>query len=114
MLTRTLIAALALAAAGCATPETYTTLHKEFYRDEQGKVIGHREVLRNERTGEYLNQTEIYAALLDASGRVIGYEERVSDGTIVRDADGKPIGARFIDLRSRGTNQRTEGLLFMY
>jgi hypothetical protein len=114
MLTRTLMAAAALALAGCATTDKMVPVSKEFFRNDQGKVVGHREVLRNARTGEQVHEIELYAALLDAEGKVIGYEERIRGGTVVRDEEGNPIGARFIDLRSRGTNQRTEGVLFMY
>lgn len=114
MLARTLIAAAALALAGCATTDKLTTLHKEFFRNDQGKVVGHHESLRNERTGELVHQVEIYSVLLGADGKVIGYEERVEGGTILRDDQGNPIGARFVDLRSRGTNVRTEGVLFIY
>lgn len=115
MLARTLIAAAALAlVAGCATADKFTPLQKEFFRNDQGKVVGHHESLRNERTGEFVHQVEIYSVLLGADGKVIGYEERVEGGTILRDDEGKPIGARFVDLRSRGTNMRTEGVLFMY
>lgn len=114
MLARMLIAAAALALAGCATADKFTTLQKEFFRNDQAKVVGHRESLRNERTGELVHQVEIYSVLLGAEGKVIGYEERVEGGTILRDEEGKPIGARFVDLRSRGTNIRTEGVLFIY
>ena len=114
MLARTLIAAAALALAGCATPDNLTSLQKEFFRNDQGKVVGHRESLRNERTGELVHQVEIYSVLLGADGKVVGYEERVEGGTILRDDQGNPIGARFVDLRSRGTNMRTEGVLFIY
>lgn len=114
MLARTLIAAAALAAAGCATTDRMTSLNKEFFRNDAGKVVGHRESLRNQRTGELVHQVEIYSVLLNAEGKVIGYEERVEGGTVLRDEEGKAIGARFVDLRSRGTNMRTEGVLFMY
>jgi hypothetical protein len=113
MLTRTLIAAAALALAGCATPE-YVTLSKEQFRNDAGRVVGHRELLRNKSTGELVNKVELYAALMDSSGKVIGYEERTRGGSIVHDEEGRPIGARLIDLRSRGTNPSSAGVVFMY
>ena len=114
MFTRTLIAAAVLALAGCATQEDYTTFRKEMFRNDEGKVVGHREFLRNTRTGEIAHKLELYAALFDADGKVIGYEERTRTGAIVLDEHGRPIGTRMIDLRSRGTNPRSGGLVLMY
>ena len=114
MLTRTLIAAAALALAGCATPDQLTTIHKEMFRNDEGRVVGHREYLRNPRTGEIVHKVELYAALLDPEGKVIGYEERMRGGSIVYDEEGRPIGARIVDLRSKGTNPRGGGVVFMY
>jgi hypothetical protein len=113
MLTRTLIAAAALAAAGCATPQ-YTFLSKEQFRNDAGRVVGHRELLRNKATGELVNRVELYAAVLDASGKVIGYEDREPGGGTVYDEEGRPIGVRMLDLRSKGTNPRGGGVVFMY
>ena len=118
MLARKLFAALfatsALALAGCATQDNYTPLSKELFRNEQGKVVGHREMLRDRDTGEVIHRVELYAEVLDASGNVIGYEQRTKTGSIVLDENGRPIGERFIDLRSKGTNPRGSGVIFMY
>ena len=114
MLIRTLIAAAVLALAGCATQEDYTTLRKEMFRNDEGKVVGHREYLRNKSTGEVAHRVELYAALYDADGKLIGYEERTKTGAIVHDEHGRPIGTRIIDLRSRGTNPRGGGVVLMY
>ena len=65
---RTLIAAAALALAGCATPGEYASVRKD----------------------------------------------PLKDGSIVRDIDGRPMGVRYLDLRSRGTNPRSSGLLLLY
>jgi hypothetical protein len=113
MLARTLITTLALALAGCATPE-YATLSKEQFRNDEGKVVGHRELLRNKQTGEFVHKVELYAALMDAEGKVLGYEQRTRSGGIVYDAEGRPIGTRMVDLRSRGTNPQGAGVVFMY
>lgn len=113
MLARTMLTTLALALAACATPE-YATVSKEQFRNDDGKVVGHRELLRNKQTGELVNRVELYAALLDTQGKVIGYEQRTRGGGIVYDGDGRPIGTRLIDLRSRGTNPQSAGVVFMY
>lgn len=114
MLTRTLIAAAALALAGCATQDDFTPLSREMFRNDEGKVVGHRELLRNKQTGELVNRVELYAALTDGSGKVIGYEERTRSGAVVYDAEGRPIGTRMVDLRSRGTNPSSRGVVLMY
>jgi len=115
MLTRILLPALALALASCAAVPEYVTVRKEQFRNEEGKVVGHRELLRNKDTGEFVHRVELYAALLDGDGKVIGYEERTrGGGSVVYDADGRPIGSRLVDLRSKGTNPRGSGVVFMY
>ncbi|HYX63158.1 MAG TPA: hypothetical protein VE935_02940, partial [Burkholderiales bacterium] len=43
-------------------------------------------------------------------GRVVGYEERVPGGSVLRDLHGKRIGGRFDDLRSRASNPHGKGL----
>lgn len=114
MLSRTLIAAAALALAGCAVTPEYVTLKREQFRNDEGKVVGHREFLRNKETGEIVHRVELYATLMDADGRIIGYEERNKSGSVVYDGDGRPIGTRMIDLRSRGTNPSGRGVVLMY
>jgi hypothetical protein len=64
-------------------------------------------------TGAVVERVEVYVVLLDSDGKLIGYEQRLKDGSIVRDIDGRPMGARYIDLRSRGTNPRSSGLLLL-
>jgi hypothetical protein len=111
---RTITPLLALALAACAATPDYATISKEQFRNDAGTVVGHRELLQNKQTGEYVNKVELYAALTDASGKVIGYEQRTRSGGIVYDSEGRPIGARMIDLRSRGTNPQGSGVVFMY
>ena len=113
MLARTLIAAGALMLAGCATRDDFTSLSKEFLKDEKGHVVGEREKMRNERTGETVERIEVFVVLEGPQGEFIGYEQRLPGGSIVRDAEGNPIGARYIDLRSRGTNPHSSGLLLL-
>ena len=89
------------AAGGCSTLSDYGSVRKESVRNEQGHLIGYREVLRNERTGEVIAQVQLFTPRYDDSGRLVGYEERAKGGAIIRDLDGQLIGGRFNDLRSR-------------
>ena len=89
------------AAGGCSTLSDYGSLRKEIVRNEQGHVIGYKEMLRSERTGEIIAQVQLYQPVLDESGALIGYEEQAKGGAIIRDLEGRSIGGRFSDLRSR-------------
>ena len=104
-MTRALILAASLAAlfaaSGCSTLSDYGSVRKEAVRNEQGYTIGYKEMLRNERTGEVFAQIQMFTPVRDGKGNLIGYEEEVRDGAIIRDASGRPIGNRFSDLRSR-------------
>jgi hypothetical protein len=108
-----LMLAACFVAGGCTTLTDYGSMRKESLRNEQGHVIGYKEMLRNDRTGEVIAQVSLYAPLFDHSGAVIGYEEQARDGTIIRDLDGRSIGGRFADLRSRGTNAKNKGLMIV-
>lgn len=113
MLTRILIVAASLAIGGCSTLTEYGSVRKESVRNDQGHVIGHKELLRNARTGEVLARVALYTPLLSDSGAIVGYEEQARGGSIIRDLDGVGIGGRFSDLRSRGTNSRNKGLMIV-
>jgi len=110
MKTRLLILAACFAIGGCSTLSDFGSVRKESLRNDQGHVIGYKEMLRNERTGEVFAQVSLYAPLRDDAGAIIGYEEQVRDGAVIRNLDGRSIGGRFADLRSRGTNARNRGL----
>ena len=112
LLTAVLVVA-GLASGGCTTLTDYGSVRKDLVRNEQGHVIGYKEMLRNERTGEVIAQVSLYTPLYDHAGAVIGYEEQARDGTIIRDVDGRGIGGRFADLRSRGTNAKNKGLMIV-
>ena len=102
MTTRALIIAACFAIGGCTTMSDFgTSLRKESLRNDQGHVIGYKDMMRNERTGEVLAQVSLYAPVLGENGEIVGYEEQVRDGTIIRDLSGRSIGGRFSDLRSR-------------
>ena len=110
MKTRVLILAACFALGGCSTLSDFGSVRKESLRNDQGHVIGYKEMLRNERTGEVFAQVSLYAPLRDDAGAIIGYEEQVRDGAVIRNLDGRSIGGRFADLRSRGTNAKNRGL----
>ena len=46
-------------------------------------------------------------------GKVVGYEERIRGGTVLRSLEGRKMGGRFIDLRSQGTNPGNKGLMII-
>jgi hypothetical protein len=89
------------AASGCSTLSDYGSVRKESMRNTQGHVIGYKEMLRNEQTGEVIAQVQLFQPVFDQSGVVVGYEEQAKGGAIIRDLDGRSIGGRFTDLRSR-------------
>ena len=115
MTTRALIIAACFAIGGCTTMGDFgTSLRKESLRNEQGHVIGYKNMLRNDQTGEVLAQVMLYTPMHNDSGEVVGYEEQAKDGAIIRDLDGRTIGGRFSDLRSRGTNSKSKGLMIVF
>lgn len=102
--------ALILALGGCTAIET-KPVARENLRNAQGHVVGYKELMRDERTGEELAQITLFVPLLGERGEIVGYEERERGGTVVRDVNGKRIGARWLDVRSRGTNPQNKGLV---
>jgi hypothetical protein len=99
------ILALGLAAGGCthlATPSgELQAIGKEDLRNAQGHVIGTKEIARDAATGERITQIALYLPRVDSRGRIVGYEERLRSGSVLRDLRGRKIGGRFDDLRSR-------------
>ena len=102
MTTRALIIAACFAIGGCTTMGDFgTSLRKESLRNDQGHVIGYKNMLRNDQTGEVLAQVLLYTPVRSASGDVVGYEEQTRGGAVIRDLGGRAIGNKFADLRSR-------------
>ena len=102
MTTRALIIAACFAIGGCTTmSDISTSMRKESLRNEQGDVIGYKDMLRNERTGEVIAQVQLFTPVFSDSGSVVGYEEHARGGAIIRDLNGRAIGSKFSDLRSR-------------
>jgi hypothetical protein len=62
------------------------------------------------RTGEEFEQVVNYVPRFDQKGALIGYEEPAPRWSILRSLDGRRVGVRYSDLRSRGTNPGGEGL----
>ncbi len=88
-LSKTIILGLAFATGGCSVLE-YQPLAKETLKNSNGHVIGYTERLCDCKAGEEL------------------------DRVVLRDLNGKRIGARYVDLRSRGSNARNSGLTIVF
>jgi hypothetical protein len=102
--------AVVLATAGCAKPVEYQYIGTEIVRNEQGHVVGHKELLVDSRTGAEIEQVTNYSPRFDSKGEIVGYEEPVPGGALIRGVDGRRLGVRYTDLRSRGTNPGNEGI----
>ena len=102
-----LLPPLFLLLAGCSTVE-YRFLGAQPLQNDKGHVIGQKELLSDARTGELVERVTLFTPRLDAKGDVIGYEEPMPSGTVLRGLDGKRVGVRYSDLRSRGTNPQSE------
>ena len=115
MTSRALIIAACFAIGGCTTLTDFgVSVRKESLKNDQGHVIGYKDMLRNEKTGEVLAQVLLYTPVRSESGEIVGYEEQARDGAIIRDINGRSIGGRFSDLRSRGTNSKNKGLTIVF
>ena len=116
MLARTLmIIAAGVAISGCSTLAEYGSVRKESLRNDQGHVIGYKEMLRNSRTGEVMAQMALFTPVRSDGGEVVGYEEQSRDGgALIRDLEGRPIGSRWADLRSRSTNNKNRGITVVF
>ena len=92
------IATLALAAAfglvGCATGGELGAAGKEALRNDQGHVIGYKEILQNQKSGEVYGLVNLFRPVRDTTGDIIGYAEETRDGTIFRDLQGRPAGEK--------------------
>ena len=96
-----LIIAASLLMGGCSTLTDLGLVRKEGLRNDQGHLIGYKQLMRSERTGEVFAQVQMFTPVRGADGTLVGYEEQVRDGAVIRDVNGRPIGNRFADLRSR-------------
>jgi len=68
--------------------------------NEQGHVIGHKQ-------GEVVTY---YKPRVDQNGVVVAYEEKVPEGAVIHGLDGRKLGVRYSDLRSRNYNSNKDGI----
>jgi hypothetical protein len=103
------ILALGLAAGGCSTVEM-KQVSMQPLRNAEGHVIGQKETLCDCRNGERISRVALFEPRYDGHGALVGYQERIPGGVVLRDLNGRRIGSRYIDLRSRATNAQNQGL----
>jgi hypothetical protein len=106
----TAILSLAFVASACSTVEYQYVGGRQPLKNEQGHMVGQKEMLRDSSTGEQFEHITYFTPRRDAKGAVIGYEEPLPPGVVVRDLQGRRVGVRYTDLRSRGTNARSDGV----
>ena len=106
------VIALGLAAGGCSVLETKSMAHEDL-KNAQGHVVGYKDTVRDQQTGEEMAQIALFVPRFSERGQVIGYEERVRGGSVLHDLNGKRIGGRWDDLRARGSNPQSKGLLIV-
>ena len=97
-------------ASACRTVEYRYVGERQALKNEQGHVIGQKEMLRDPGTGEQFEQLTYYTPRRDEKGAIVGYEEELPPGYVVRDLQGRRVGVRYNDLRSRGTNPSSGGV----
>lgn len=93
------VIALGLAAGGCAVLDTKSLAHEDL-RNAQGHVVGYKDTVRDRETGEEMAQIALFVPRFNDRGRIVGYEERVRGGSVMRDLNGRKIGGSWNDLRS--------------
>jgi hypothetical protein len=112
-----LVIALGLAAGGCSVIEynkkSAAATGREDLKNAQGHVVGYKDVIRDTSTGEEFAQIALFVPRVSDAGEVLGYEELVRGGSVLRDVHGKRIGGRWMDARSRATNPQNKGLLIV-
>jgi len=104
------VAVAGLVLGGCATTGEYSMAGRQAVKNEQGHLIGYKELLRDKESGEVIARVNLFTPVRDDAGEVIGYEEETRGGAVIRDLQGRQIGNRFSDLRSRNTNMRSRGI----
>jgi hypothetical protein len=107
--TITMIIGLAALASGCSSVE-WKEVTTSPLRNEQGHVIGQKETLCDCRNGERIARLALFEPRFDERGVLVGYEEKVRGGVQLRDLNGRRIGTRWIDHRTRANNPRSKGL----
>lgn len=95
----TMILGASALASGCSSVE-WKEMSTQVLRNEQGHVVGQKELLCDCRTGERIARLALFEPRFDERGVLVGYEEKVRGGTVLRDLNGRRIGTRFVDIRS--------------
>ncbi|HYR35151.1 MAG TPA: hypothetical protein VEQ87_12745 [Burkholderiales bacterium] len=104
------VLSLLLLAVACSTKEYRYVGDRQVLKNDEGHVIGQKEMLRDPETGQQFEEITYFTPRRDEKGTVIGYEEPLPPGYVVRDLQGRRIGVRYTDLRSRGTNPGSGGV----
>jgi hypothetical protein len=107
--TITIILGLAALASGCSSVE-WKQMSLQPLRSEQGHVVGQKEMLCDCKNGERIVRLALFEPRFDDQGVLVGYEEKVRGGTVLRDLNGRRIGTRFVDARTRANNPNSKGL----
>ena len=63
-LSTVIIAAGLLLLGGCSTLTDYGLVRKEGLRNDQGHLIGYKQLMRNERTGEVVAQVSLFTPMI--------------------------------------------------
>jgi hypothetical protein len=107
--TLTMIVGLVALASGCSSVD-WKQVSLQPLRNEQGHVIGQKEVLCDCLHGERIARLALFEPRFDEHGTLVGYEEKMRGGVQLRDLNGRRIGTRFADHRSRANNPNSKGL----
>ncbi|MEA3194788.1 MAG: hypothetical protein QOD26_3121 [Betaproteobacteria bacterium] len=109
LFTMTMIVGLAALASGCSSVE-WKQVSLQPLRNGQGHVIGQKETLCDCLNGERIARVALFEPRFDDHGVLVGYEEKIRGGVQLRDLNGRRIGTRFADHRSRANNPNSKGL----
>jgi hypothetical protein len=108
------ILAVSVLALGCTTQPAYQVIGRSNMTNSDGHVVGYMQTMRDAQGSETVAQTFLYLPRINKQGEVVGYEERVPGGSILRDVHGRAIGERWVDMRSRGSNPGNSGLAIIF
>jgi hypothetical protein len=89
--------------AGCMSTGEPRLVSSTPLTNELGHVIGRRDIVENRATAEVYSTYTLYDPVKNERGQVVGYEEKISDGTVRYGLYGRKIGGTFRDLRSGGS-----------
>ena len=104
-----MVCGLVALASGCSSVE-WKQMSLQPLRDAQGHVVGQKELLCDCKSGERIARVALFEPRFDERGVLVGYEEKIRGGVQLRDLNGRRIGTRFADMRSRANNPHSKGL----